>query len=86
VLTPIPPSEDPYQAAAVFARAGSSVVFETPADSGDPLACVELAGAQVLLGERGWTGLRLPVAASGLGAGRRSSATISAPWPAGSWR
>jgi hypothetical protein len=50
VLTPILATDDPYEAAAAFVRGGWSVVFETPADSGDPLACVELAGAQLMLG------------------------------------
>ncbi len=43
-------TDDPYQAAAAFVRAGWSLTFETPRDSGDQLACVELAGAQVMLG------------------------------------
>jgi len=50
VLTPILATDDPYEAAAVFVQAGWSLVFETPRDSGDPLACVALAGAQVMLG------------------------------------
>jgi hypothetical protein len=49
-LTPILATEDPYEAARRFTAAGWTLVFETPSDSGDPLACVELAGAQVLLG------------------------------------
>jgi hypothetical protein len=31
-------------------KAGWSLVFQTPQDSGDPLACVALAGAQLMLG------------------------------------
>jgi hypothetical protein len=50
VLVPILATEDPYEAAGRFAAAGWTLVFQTPRDSGDPLACVELAGAQVLLG------------------------------------
>jgi hypothetical protein len=50
VLTPILATDDPYEAAAVFVKAGWSLVFQTPADSGDPMTVVELAGAQVMLG------------------------------------
>jgi hypothetical protein len=50
VLTPILATDDPYQAAAVFCRAGWQLEFETPPDSGDPLTCVSLAGSRVLLG------------------------------------
>jgi hypothetical protein len=50
VLTPILATDDPYEAAAVFVKAGWSLVFQTPPDSGDPLACVALADAQVMLG------------------------------------
>jgi hypothetical protein len=50
VLTPILATDDPYEAAAVFVTAGWSLVFQTPPDSGDPLACVALAGAQLMLG------------------------------------
>jgi hypothetical protein len=50
VLSPILATDDPYQAAEVFVAAGWSLVFQTPRDSGDPLACVALAGAQVMLG------------------------------------
>jgi hypothetical protein len=50
MLTPILATDDPYEAAAVFVKAGWSLVFETPRDSGDPLACVALIGAQVMLG------------------------------------
>ncbi len=46
MLTPILATEDPYHAAAVFVRAAWPLVFETPADSDDPLACVGLAGAR----------------------------------------
>jgi hypothetical protein len=50
VLTPILAADDPYETAAVFVTAGWSLVFQTPPDSGDPLACVALADAQVMLG------------------------------------
>ena len=50
MLTPILATDDPYQAAAAFTKAGWSLAFQTPRDSGDPLACVALAGAQVMLG------------------------------------
>jgi hypothetical protein len=50
VLTPILATDDLYEAATVFVEAGWSVVFQTPPESGDPLACVALAGAQVMLG------------------------------------
>jgi hypothetical protein len=50
VLTPILATDDPYQAAAEFCRAGWRLEFETPRDGGDPLACVSLAGARVFLG------------------------------------
>jgi hypothetical protein len=50
VLTPILATDDPYQSAAVFVSAGWSLVFQTPEDSGDPLAVVELAGARLMLG------------------------------------
>lgn len=50
MLTPILATDDPYEAAEVFVRAGWSLVFTTPAGSGDPLACVGLASAQLMLG------------------------------------
>ena len=50
MLTPILATDDPYQAAEVFVKAGWSLVFQTPRDSGDPLACVALAGARLMLG------------------------------------
>ena len=50
MLTPILATEDPYRTAAIFCRAGWKLEFETPPDSGDPLACVSLAGSKVLLG------------------------------------
>lgn len=50
MLTPILATDDPYEAAAVSVTAGWSLVFQTPPDSGDPLACVALAGAQLMLG------------------------------------
>jgi hypothetical protein len=77
VLTPILATDDPYQAAAAFARAGWSVVFETPADSGDPLACVALAGAQVLLGTSGPTFLP-PESRQHKGAGVEFHVTVPA--------
>jgi hypothetical protein len=43
MLTPILATDDPYEAAAVFVRAGWSLIFQTPADSDDPLTIVELA-------------------------------------------
>jgi hypothetical protein len=36
VLTPILATDDPYQAAADFVKAGWSLIFQTPRDSGDP--------------------------------------------------
>jgi hypothetical protein len=50
MLSPILATDDPYRAAEVFVKSGWSLVFQTPRDSGDPLACVALAGAQVMLG------------------------------------
>jgi hypothetical protein len=50
VLTPILATADPYAAADEFVANGWTLAFATPKDSGDPLACVELHGAQVLLG------------------------------------
>jgi len=50
MLIPILATDDPYAAAAVFTDSGWSLVFSTPPDSGDPLACVGLADAQVMLG------------------------------------
>jgi hypothetical protein len=50
VLTPILATDDPYESAAAFVKAGWSLVFQTPPDSGDPLACVALAGARLMLG------------------------------------
>lgn len=50
MLTPILATDDPYRAAEVFVEAGWTLVFQTPPDSGDPLACVALADAQVMLG------------------------------------
>jgi uncharacterized glyoxalase superfamily protein PhnB len=42
---------DPYQAAEVFiARLGWRLVFATPSDSDDKLACVALGDAEVMLG------------------------------------
>jgi len=50
VLTPILATADPYAAADEFVANGWGLAFATPKESGDPLACVELHGAQVLLG------------------------------------
>jgi hypothetical protein len=50
MLTPILATDDPYEAAAAFINAGWSLVFQTPRDSGDPLACVALADSQLMLG------------------------------------
>lgn len=50
MLTPILATDDPYQAVKAFVSAGWSLAFQTPPDSGDPLACVALAGSQVMLG------------------------------------
>lgn len=50
MLTPILATDDPYAAALAFTGAGWSLIFKTPPDSGDPLACVGLAQAQVMLG------------------------------------
>lgn len=50
MLTPILATDDPYEAATAFVKAGWSLIFQTPPDSGDPLACVALAGAQLMLG------------------------------------
>ena len=50
MLTPILATDDPYAAAVAFTDAGWSVIFKTPPDSGDPLTCVGLADAQVMLG------------------------------------
>jgi hypothetical protein len=50
MLTPILATADPYAAAEEFVANGWSLVFATPKDSGDPLACVELCGGRVMLG------------------------------------
>ncbi|MFI5712549.1 hypothetical protein [Kribbella sp. NPDC051620] len=50
MLTPILATADPYLAADEFVANGWTLVFATPKGSADPLACVELHGAQVLLG------------------------------------
>jgi hypothetical protein len=50
MLTPILATDDPYRAAVDFQAAGWSLIFSTPPAWGDPLACVGLAGAQVMLG------------------------------------
>jgi catechol 2,3-dioxygenase-like lactoylglutathione lyase family enzyme len=43
--------DDLYAAARFFTgELGWRLEFQTPADSGDPLACVSLGGAQVMLG------------------------------------
>lgn len=50
MLTPILATNDPYAAAEDLRRAGWTIEFGTPPEGGDPLACVSLAGARVLLG------------------------------------
>jgi hypothetical protein len=50
MLTPILATNDPYAAAVAFTGAGWSLIFKTPPESGDPLTCVGLPGAQVMLG------------------------------------
>jgi len=50
VLRPILATPDPYLAADEFVANGWTLAFATPPDSDDPLAAVELHGAQVLLG------------------------------------
>lgn len=50
MLTPILATDDPYGAAEVFVRAGWTLEFATPKDSGDPLTSVVLHGSSVLLG------------------------------------
>ena len=50
MLTQILATDDPYQAATIFVRAGWNLIFQTPADSDDPLTCVGLAGARLMLG------------------------------------
>jgi uncharacterized glyoxalase superfamily protein PhnB len=53
VLSAILATPDPYAAAEEFVRAGWKLAFASPKESGDPLAIVELAGAQVMLGTDG---------------------------------
>lgn len=51
MLSVILACDDPYLAADFFVdRLGWRLVFATPADSADRLACVELGGEQVMLG------------------------------------
>ncbi|HYY12427.1 MAG TPA: hypothetical protein VE781_15925 [Kineosporiaceae bacterium] len=50
VLSVILATADPYAAAECFVRAGWRLVFATPAEEGDPLTCVQLADAEVMLG------------------------------------
>ena len=51
MLSVILACDDPYHAADLFVeRLGWRLVFATPADSDDRLACVELGDAQVMLG------------------------------------
>jgi hypothetical protein len=50
MLSAILATDDPYAAAKVFVSAGWTLDFETPADSGDPLAAVSLGDAQLMLG------------------------------------
>lgn len=42
MLTPILATDGPYQAAAAFEAAGWHLIFSTPPDSADQMACVEL--------------------------------------------
>lgn len=50
MLTSILATSDPYVAADEFADNGWTRAYATPKDSDDPLAVVELYGAQVMLG------------------------------------
>lgn len=50
MLSVILACDDPYRAADLFTRLGWRLVFATPGDSDDRLACVELGDAQVMLG------------------------------------
>lgn len=50
MLTPILATSDPYVAADEFANNGWACAYATPKDSDDPLAVVELYGAQLMLG------------------------------------
>lgn len=50
MLTPILATPDPYVAADEFAGNGWTRAYATPKDSTDPMAVVELHGAQVMLG------------------------------------
>ncbi len=51
MLSVILACDDPYLTASLFVeQLGWRLVFATPADSGDRLACVELGGEQVMLG------------------------------------
>jgi len=64
VLTPILATDDPYEAAAVFVKAGWSLIFQTPRDSGAPPA--RRIGHRTRRPAVGWAGVprgpaRLPV-------------------------
>jgi hypothetical protein len=50
VLTPILATSDPYAAADEFVASGWTLAYSTPNESEDPMAVVELRGAQVMLG------------------------------------
>jgi uncharacterized glyoxalase superfamily protein PhnB len=53
VLSAILATPDPHATAEEFVRAGWTLAHATPPGSGDRLAIVELAGAQVMLGTDG---------------------------------
>lgn len=51
MLSVILACDDPYETADLYAeRLGWRLLFATPRDSGDPLACVALGDAEVMLG------------------------------------
>ena len=51
MLSVILACDDPYQTADLYLeRLGWRLVFATPRDSGDPLACVALGDAEIMLG------------------------------------
>lgn len=51
MLSVILACDDPYETADLYTeRLGWRLVFATPRDSGDPLACVALGDAEVMLG------------------------------------
>jgi catechol 2,3-dioxygenase-like lactoylglutathione lyase family enzyme len=64
MLSVILACDDPYDTADLYVeRLGWRLVFATPRDSGDPLACVALGDAEVMLGTAGEQ--FLPAAARG---------------------